>query len=161
MFWEPEKAIFGPEKDKRWIWGSKIPKPREMPVKQGQTSQKDKWPRYMDWPQIGPKIAIKQGKNAKRTNGTYLARPHPHPPPLKNRFWPEMGGRGCTSFMLLWGAPLHILVVHYSLSQAQALRDAVALARGRRVAHWVSRERLAHLADSSISTSDSTIRGPH
>ena len=33
----------------------------------------------MDWPQIGPKIAIKQGKNAKRTNGTYFTRPPPPP----------------------------------------------------------------------------------
>ena len=30
----------------------------------------------MDCPQIGPKSAIKLGKNAKRTNGTYFTRPH-------------------------------------------------------------------------------------
>ena len=75
MFWELEKAIFGPEKDKWWIWGSKTPKPPEMPIKLGKTSQHHNWPRYMDWPQLGPKIAVKQGKNAKRTNGTYFARP--------------------------------------------------------------------------------------
>ena len=80
MFWELEKAIFGPEKDKWWIWGSKTPKPPEMPIKLGKTSQHHKLPRYMDWPQIGPKIAIKQGKkNAKRTNGTHFARPQPPP----------------------------------------------------------------------------------
>ena len=71
VFWELEKAIIGAEKDKWWIWGSKTPKPPEMPIKLGKTSQHHNWPRYMDWPQIGPKIAIKQGKNAKRTNGTY------------------------------------------------------------------------------------------
>ena len=35
VFWELDKAIFGPEKDKWWIWGSKTPKPPEMPLKQG------------------------------------------------------------------------------------------------------------------------------
>ena len=62
MFWQLKKAIFGPEKDKWWIWGSKTPKPPEMPIKLGKTSQHHNWPRYMDWPQIVPKIAIKQGK---------------------------------------------------------------------------------------------------
>ena len=62
MFWELEKAIFRPEKDKWWIWGSKTPKPLEMPTKLGKTSQHHNWPRYLGWPQIGPKIAIKQPK---------------------------------------------------------------------------------------------------
>ena len=66
MFWELEKAIFGPEKDKWWIWGSKTPNPPEMPIKLGKTSQHHNWPRYMDWPQIGPKIAIKQGKKRQK-----------------------------------------------------------------------------------------------
>ena len=48
--WELEKTIFGPEKDKWWIQGSKIPKPPEMPLKQGKTSQHHNWPRYMDCP---------------------------------------------------------------------------------------------------------------
>ena len=47
VFWELEKAIFGPEKDKWWIWGSKTPKPPEMPIKLGKTSQHHNWPRYM------------------------------------------------------------------------------------------------------------------
>ena len=59
------KRIFGPEKDKWWIWGSKTQKPPEMPIKLGKASQHHNWPRYMDWPQIGPKIAIKQGKTPK------------------------------------------------------------------------------------------------
>ena len=59
---------------------AKVPeRPPEMPLKQGKTSQHHNWPRYMDWPQIGPKIAIKQGKKPQRTNGTYFARP---PPPF-------------------------------------------------------------------------------
>ena len=66
VFWELEKAIFGPEKDKWWIWGSKAPKTPEMPIKQGKTSQHHNWPRYMDWPQSGPKIAIKQGKKRQK-----------------------------------------------------------------------------------------------
>ena len=37
--------------------GSKTPKPPEMPLKQGKTSQHQNWPRYMDCPQIGPKNA--------------------------------------------------------------------------------------------------------
>ena len=66
MFWELEKAIFGPEKDKWWIWGSKTPKPPEMPIKLGKRSQYHNWPRYMECPQIGPKIAIKQGKKRQK-----------------------------------------------------------------------------------------------
>ena len=38
--------------------GSKTQKPPEMPIKQGKTSQR---PRYVDWPQIGPKNALKLG----------------------------------------------------------------------------------------------------
>ena len=83
MFWELEKAIFGPEKDKWWIWGSKTPKPPEMTIKLGQKSQHHNWPHYMDWHQIGPKIAIKQGNNTKRTNGTHFARPPPPSPTFK------------------------------------------------------------------------------
>ena len=77
MFWELEKAIIGPEKDKWWIWGSKTPKPPEMPIKLGKTSQHHNWPGYMDWPQIGPKIAIEQGEKPHRA-------PTP-PPPQKNK----------------------------------------------------------------------------
>ena len=43
--------------------------------KQGKTSQHHNWPRHMDCPHIGPNSAIKQGKSAKRTNGTHFARP--------------------------------------------------------------------------------------
>ena len=86
-FWEPEKAIFGPEKDKWWIWGSKTPKPPEMPIKLGKTSQHHNWPRYMDWPQIGPKIAIEQGKKRQK-NKWYLFRA-PTPPPPGPRFWSQ------------------------------------------------------------------------
>ena len=57
MFWELEKPIFGPEKDKWWIRGSKTRKPPEM---------HHNWPRHMDWPQFGPKIAIKQGKKRQK-----------------------------------------------------------------------------------------------
>ena len=66
VFWELEEAIFGPEKDKWWIWGSNTPKPPEMPTKPGKTSQHHNWPRYMDWPQIGPTVAIKQGKKRQK-----------------------------------------------------------------------------------------------
>ena len=55
-----------------------------MPLKQGKTSKHHNWPRYMDFPQIGPKSAIKLGKNAKKTNGTHFARPR--------------GWRGCHAF---------------------------------------------------------------
>ena len=34
-----------------------------MPTKQGKTSQDYSWPRYRDWPPIGPTIAIEHGKN--------------------------------------------------------------------------------------------------
>ena len=37
-----------------------------MPIKLGKTSQHHNWPRYMDWPQIGPIIAIKQGKKRQK-----------------------------------------------------------------------------------------------
>ena len=66
VFWELEFVIFGPEKDKWWIWGSKTPKPPEMPLKLGKTSQHHNWPGYMDWPQIGPKNAIKVGKKRQK-----------------------------------------------------------------------------------------------
>ena len=62
MFWELAKAIFGPKKDKWWIRGSKTPKPPEMPLKQGKTSQHHNWPRYMGLPQIEPKNALKLGE---------------------------------------------------------------------------------------------------
>ena len=45
--------------------GFETPKPPEMPTKIGKTSQPHNWPRYMDSPQIGPKIAIKQVKKDK------------------------------------------------------------------------------------------------
>ena len=51
---------------KWWIWGSKTLKPPEMPFKLGKTSQRHNWPRYMDWPQIGPKSAIKQWKKRQK-----------------------------------------------------------------------------------------------
>ena len=73
MFWELEKAIFGPEKNKWRIRGSKTPKPPEMPLKQGKTSQHHNWPRYMDCPQIGPKSIIKLGKE-RRKHKWYLSR---------------------------------------------------------------------------------------
>ena len=38
VFWELEKAICGPEKDKWWIWGSKTPQPPEMPIKRHSTT---------------------------------------------------------------------------------------------------------------------------
>ena len=62
MSWELEKAIFEPKKDKCLIWCSKTPKPPEMPIKQGKASQHHNWPRCRDWPQMGPKIAIKLRK---------------------------------------------------------------------------------------------------
>ena len=52
-----------------------FPKQPEMPIKQRKTSQHNNWPRYMDWAQVGPTNTIKLGKNAKRTNDTYFARP--------------------------------------------------------------------------------------
>ena len=80
MFWELEKAIFRHEKDKWWIRGSKTPKPPEMPLKPGETSQHHNRPRYMDCPEIGPKSAIKQGKKRQKDKW-YLFRA-PTPPPL-------------------------------------------------------------------------------
>ena len=82
VLWELEKAIFGPEKDKWWIRGSKTPKPLEMPIKLGKTSQHHNWPRYMDWRQFGPKIAIKQGEKRQKDKW-YLFRA-PTPPPFEN-----------------------------------------------------------------------------
>ena len=81
MFWELDKAIFGPEKDKWWIWGSKTPKPPEMPIKLGKTSQHHNWPRYMDWPQFGPKIAIKQGEKRQKDKWYLFRAPTRTPPP--------------------------------------------------------------------------------
>ena len=72
------KGHFRPEKDKWWIWGSKTPKPPEMPIKLGKTSQHHNWPRYMDWPQIGPKIAIKQGKKTPKGQMVPISRAHRH-----------------------------------------------------------------------------------
>ena len=46
-----------------------------MPTKQGQAKQDHNRPHHKDWPQIGPKITSKQGKNAKRTNGSRFTRP--------------------------------------------------------------------------------------
>ena len=86
MFGELEKTIFGPEKDKWWIWGCKTQKPPEMPIKLGKTSQHHNWPRYMDGPQIGPKFAIKQGKKRqkdKRYPFRAPTKPKIPPPPLK------------------------------------------------------------------------------
>ena len=68
-FWRFQ-TYSGPKRTNGEFGVSKTPKPPELPLKQGKTSQHHNWPRYMDWPQIGPKSAIKLGKNAKRTNGT-------------------------------------------------------------------------------------------
>ena len=93
MFWELEKAIFGPEKDKWWIRGSKTPKPPEMPIKLGKTSQHHNWPRHMDWPQFGPKIAIKQGKKRQKDKWYLIRAP--------------TGG----SKVQLWGSFLYVYVL--------------------------------------------------
>ena len=82
MLWELEKAIFGPEKDKWWIWGSKTRKPPEMPIKLGKTSQHHNWPRYMDWPQIGPKNYFKTGEKTPKGHMVSISR-GPPPPPKK------------------------------------------------------------------------------
>ena len=37
-----------------------------MRIKLGKTLQHHNWPRCMDWPQLGPKLAIKQGKNRQK-----------------------------------------------------------------------------------------------
>ena len=74
VFWKLEKAIFGPEKDKWWIR-------RSMPIKLGKTSQHRNWPRYMDWPQIGPKIAIKQGKKRQKDKWYPIRAPTSPPSP--------------------------------------------------------------------------------
>ena len=95
MFWEL-KAIFGPEKDEWWIRGSKTPKPPEMPLKQGKMSQHHSWPRYMDWPQIGPKSAIKQGKERQKDKW-YL-----FPAPTCTRG----GGVPCMTERQFWGKTL-------------------------------------------------------
>ena len=84
MFWELEKAIFGPEKDTWWIWGSKTPKPPELPIKLGKAPQHHNWPRYMDWPQIGPKVAIKHGKKRQKDKWYLFRAPTPPPSPSKN-----------------------------------------------------------------------------
>ena len=80
VFWELEKAIFGPEKDKWWIWGFQDPQTTWNAYELGKTSQHHNWPRYRDCPQIGPKRALTGEKKRQRTNGTYFARP-PTPPP--------------------------------------------------------------------------------
>ena len=82
MFGELEKAIFGPDKDKWRIRGSKTPKPPEMPLKQGKTSQHHNWPRYTDCPQIGPKSAIKLGKRRQKDKWYLFRAPAPPPPQL-------------------------------------------------------------------------------
>ena len=71
---------FRPAKDKWWIRGSKTPKRLQMPLKQGKASQdhNHNWLRYRNWPQIGPKIATKQGKKDKWCG---------HGPPPKFRGW--------------------------------------------------------------------------
>ena len=56
--------------------GSKTPKPPEMPLKQGKTSQYHNWPRNMDWPQIGPKIATKQVKKRPKGLMVPISRAH-------------------------------------------------------------------------------------
>ena len=57
-------------------WGSKTPKPPEMPIKPGKTSQHHNWPRYMDWPQIGPNIAKKQGEITPKGQMVPISRAH-------------------------------------------------------------------------------------
>ena len=93
MFWELEKAIFGPEKEKWWNWGSNTPKPPEMPIKQGKTSQHHNWPPYMDWPQIGPKCAIKQGKKLQKDKWYPFRAPTDGPSSLLHRI-ARFGGPG-------------------------------------------------------------------
>ena len=53
-----------------------------MPLKQGKTSQHHNWPRYMDYPQIGPKSAIKLGEK-RRKDKWYLFCAPTAPPPKK------------------------------------------------------------------------------
>ena len=48
-----------------------------MPVKLGKTSQHHTWPRYTDWPQIGPKIAIKQGEKRQKDKWYLFRTPTP------------------------------------------------------------------------------------
>ena len=48
-----------------------------MPLKQGKTSQHHNWPRYMDCPQIGPKSAIKLGKQRQKDKWYLFRRPPP------------------------------------------------------------------------------------
>ena len=45
-------------------------------LKLGKTSQHLNWPRYMDWRQIGPKIAIKQGKKTPKGQMVPILRAH-------------------------------------------------------------------------------------
>ena len=73
VFWELE--IFGPEKDKWWIWGSETPKPPEMPLKLGKNVTTPQLASLHGSASNSAKIAIKQGKKSKRTNGTDFARP--------------------------------------------------------------------------------------
>ena len=56
----------------KWRLGSQP----EMPIKLGKTSQYHNWPRYMDWAQIGPKIAIKQGKKTPNGQMVPISRAH-------------------------------------------------------------------------------------
>ena len=69
MFWELEKRC------------GQTPKPPEMPLKQGKTSQHHNRPRCMDCPQIGPKNATKLVK-IRQKDKWYLLRA-PTPPPLE------------------------------------------------------------------------------
>ena len=54
-----------------------------MPIKLGKTSQHHKWPRYMDWSQIGRKVATKQRKEPKGQM-VPISRAHVPPPPPAN-----------------------------------------------------------------------------
>ena len=76
-----------PKKDKWWIWGSKTPKPPEMPIKLGKTPQHHNWPCYMDWPQIGPRIAIKQEEQRQKDKWYPFRAPTRTPPPPGRKYY--------------------------------------------------------------------------
>ena len=62
-----------------------------MPIETGKTSQHHNWPRYMDWPQIGLKIAIKQGKERQKDKWCpFRAPPHPQPPLRTRKKLPDL-----------------------------------------------------------------------
>ena len=79
VFRELENRIFGPKKDKWRIRGSKTPKPPEMPLNKGKHHNTTTGLATWIAPKLGQKVLWNLGKNAKRTNGTYFARPQPPP----------------------------------------------------------------------------------